>query len=832
MPENPVVLLLDSSAEGAFLDGDLVKFIEPGGESALSSLPPLPITVLGRASLTIPFDARDYRPGPRSAYIGLVKRRELCAEHLPLKECIRRPSFGEQPQPLAGDPSPNLPGGLTTEQNQRQRQLHAAYLAWHGGPDLSRAPEEVGAFLVACRTLCASLQVPYDEPLFRLCWQSFRSPFSAVISTIVAGLAATEALKACTRVFCPLQQQLYVEALDLADGHATPPLHEAVSGQATDGWLNGSSTAAHVEAGLPKAGLDKLLNLKCCVAGAGSIGCEVLRLLALLKMGSGPKGGLHLTDPDVVRLCNLSTQSLYTLRDVGNHKSNVAAAAAKAFCPAIRISTAQNAIGRATENIYMAQFYQDLYIVDMELNSVAACFYLSDQCLAWERPLVDAGFDGTLGHVQAVVPHQTAAYSEGGDRPLLASPHCAMTMPYLPRHTVDFALAQLDLMWSDLPGQYLKDPEAFLAQAHHSLPGKIGLIERIRMILLERSGNWHQCVEWAYLKFQELFRHTPSSLLRSFADSDNYWTDRRRRPSPQAFNPEDPLHVQFVLGAATLQARYYGIEVPQDLSPLQEQLRRLDTPTLQAKRLKTEHIEAGNVPNDDQALELELRRQQQLLQPAIAQLLSVRLQPPTLDAESVTQLSFVSATALLQCRVFALPPVDTLSVKAAMSKTSTAALPMCAAVCAGFSVVEILRVVLSKNTCNTYLNLARPCILQSATAPAKRYSVRPGLSFTAWDSVLLEGDLSLGEVLDALKTRYGFVVDVLGIDTALVYASFQSPTLNTPTRMGTKLSKLYSKIASKVLPSSQKYLMLSVNGSRAEDGADVNDFPTVKLKYK
>lgn len=52
-----------------------------------------------------------------------------------------------------------------------------------------------------------------------------------------------------------------------------------------------------------------------------------------------------------------------------------------------------------------------------------------------------------------------------------------------------------------------------------SLPGKIGLLERIRMILQERSSSWLQCVEWAYLKFQELFRHTPSSLLRSFADS-------------------------------------------------------------------------------------------------------------------------------------------------------------------------------------------------------------------------------------------------------------------------------------------------------------------------
>lgn len=42
------------------------------------------------------------------------------------------------------------------------------------------------------------------------------------------------------------------------------------------------------------------------MVGAGAIGCELLKNLALLGIGSGNGGEIALTDPDVIELSNLS----------------------------------------------------------------------------------------------------------------------------------------------------------------------------------------------------------------------------------------------------------------------------------------------------------------------------------------------------------------------------------------------------------------------------------------------------------------------------------------------------------------------------------------------
>jgi len=40
--------------------------------------------------------------------------------------------------------------------------------------------------------------------------------------------------------------------------------------------------------------------------GAGAIGCELLKNFAMLGVGSGAKGSLVLTDPDVIEVSNLN----------------------------------------------------------------------------------------------------------------------------------------------------------------------------------------------------------------------------------------------------------------------------------------------------------------------------------------------------------------------------------------------------------------------------------------------------------------------------------------------------------------------------------------------
>jgi ubiquitin-activating enzyme E1-like protein 2 len=85
---------------------------------------------------------------------------------------------------------------------------------------------------------------------------------------------------------------------------------------------------------LGKKVVETLAYTKLFMVGAGAIGCELLKLYAMLGVGSGKKsdskeaGSIVLTDPDVIEVSNLNRQFLFREKHLRKPKSSTAAAAA------------------------------------------------------------------------------------------------------------------------------------------------------------------------------------------------------------------------------------------------------------------------------------------------------------------------------------------------------------------------------------------------------------------------------------------------------------------------------------------------------------------------
>ena len=143
-----------------------------------------------------------------------------------------------------------------------------------------------------------------DEALCARFFHAAKSPAGVgPMCAFFGGLVAQEAIKAATGKFTPVGQWLYYDELDQCHG-------------SSDGIFEGAIQK-------------EISNLRAFVVGCGAIGCELLKNLALMGVGSGEEGALIVTDHDEIERSNLSRQFLFRPKDIGSNKAVTAAEAVR-----------------------------------------------------------------------------------------------------------------------------------------------------------------------------------------------------------------------------------------------------------------------------------------------------------------------------------------------------------------------------------------------------------------------------------------------------------------------------------------------------------------------
>jgi ubiquitin-activating enzyme E1 C len=153
--------------------------------------------------------------------------------------------------------------------------------------------------------------------------------------------------------------------------------------------------------------------VKVLVVGAGGLGCELLKDLAL----SGFKN-LEVIDMDRIEVTNLNRQFLFRLEDVGKPKAEVAAKRVMERISGVHIAPH---FGRIEDKEF--EFYRGFMIIVLGLDSIEARSYINSVACSFLEydsegnpieetvmPIIDGGTEGFKGHARVILPGKTPCF--------------------------------------------------------------------------------------------------------------------------------------------------------------------------------------------------------------------------------------------------------------------------------------------------------------------------------------------------------------------------------------------------------------------------------------
>jgi molybdopterin/thiamine biosynthesis adenylyltransferase len=146
---------------------------------------------------------------------------------------------------------------------------------------------------------------------------------------------------------------------------------------------------------------EKVAKAKAMVVGAGALGNEILKNLALVGIGH-----ILIIDFDIVEAANLTRSVLFRAEDIGKLKAEVAAQRLKELNPDVKVACI---CGDITTDVGLGVF-RSMDIVLVGVDNFGARIFVNRACFKVGTPWINGGIQELVGEFHIYIPGKGACY--------------------------------------------------------------------------------------------------------------------------------------------------------------------------------------------------------------------------------------------------------------------------------------------------------------------------------------------------------------------------------------------------------------------------------------
>ncbi|KAJ0077122.1 hypothetical protein Patl1_36495 [Pistacia atlantica] len=312
--------------------------------------------------------------------------------------------------------------------------------------------------------------------------------------------------------------------------------------------------------------LSPIKGAKVLMVGAGGIGCELLKTLAL----SGFQD-IHIIDMDTIEVSNLNRQFLFRQSHVGQSKAKVARDAVLNFRPGMSITPHHANVKDPEFNV---DFFKQFNVVLNGLDNLDARRHVNRLCLAADVPLVESGTTGFLGQVTVHIKGKTECYECQPKPAPKTYPVCTITST--PSKFVHCIVWAKDLLFAKLFGDKNQENDLNVrsSDATNSSEQAKDVFERRKDEDIGQYGR--RIYDHVFVALTDAFSSVSAMASLGLKNPQDKWSllestrvflealkqfflKREKEIGNLSFDKDDQLAVEFVTAAANIRAASFGI---------------------------------------------------------------------------------------------------------------------------------------------------------------------------------------------------------------------------------------------------------------------------------